>query len=80
DINNLDYVRLNLNPDIIISSLTLHHLNMREKIKIINGMKNIFNTKILLSEVDFNLETINDIKLRNVSINFLLLLFYRVVT
>ncbi|MCX7944741.1 MAG: class I SAM-dependent methyltransferase [Deltaproteobacteria bacterium] len=71
DMNELDLVKLNLNPDVVISSLALHHLNMREKVKIINGIKKSFDTKLMLSEVDFNLEAIEDIRLRNYAASLL---------
>ncbi len=71
NLSKLDVKTLPERPDIVLSSLSLHHLRMRDKLKIISKIYHLNPKLFIIIEVDHNLEMIRDARLRNISATLL---------
>ncbi len=65
NIKELDDKIFKPTPDIVLSSLTLHHISYEDKANLIKRISNLNVKKSIIIEVDYNLEKISNLETRN---------------
>lgn len=71
NLKNIDNIGLSIRPDLIVSSLALHHLRLRDKLKVLKKITSLRSDYIIIVEVDYNLEKIDNLFVRNLSTTLL---------